>query len=414
MKNQNQTIQFTVIAMLLAMFSSCSNTNNTASQQGENGSFYTIPFDEIVKNKREVKLSEFASDIELIQLENTNEALLKDVENIEFTQDYILIKCWQQPILQFDRSGKFIQYIGAIGNGPGEYGSCMQMSIDEESERVYICSFNWDVLVYDFEGEFIKSINYQDHWFELIFWGRDSLFVSYAEPMMGNELNVFTELNEQDDTLQGIPNYILTDEAQLEYHGNLIDIQNYFYRYNNKLHLKSSYNDTVYTYNDKNKFAPKFLIDLGKYKLPEDLTYEKVWKRSMPDNLIWTSVYETPGYVFIPYGYHYDPDKPDLKNEERGCVLYNKNSKEGVAIEESKFGGFIDDFMGCPDFRPSVVNGNTAMMMVTALDMKEYLDSEDFREREVQFPEKKEELKQKNETLNEGDNNFLVVVTMGK
>jgi hypothetical protein len=46
--------------------------------------FYTIPFADIIKNQRQIKLSEVATEVEIIHLENIPEAMLGIFENIEF------------------------------------------------------------------------------------------------------------------------------------------------------------------------------------------------------------------------------------------------------------------------------------------------------------------------------------------
>ncbi len=49
---------------------------------------------------------------------------------------------------------------------------------------------------------------------------------------------------------------------------------------------------------------------------------------------------------------------------------------------------------------------------VTALDMKRYLDSEEFKNQQVKFPEQKEKLAQLNKTLKEDDKHFLMIARL--
>lgn len=411
MKHLNFRFQIKLL-LALVLIANFSCKQKADEEKGKGGTFFTIPFAEIIKNKRQVKLSEIAGDVKIIQLENIPEAMLGNVEDIEFTNDYIFVKFWQHPVLQFARNGKFIRNIGAKGSGPGEYGTCMKMSVDEKNKKIYIHTAEVSMLIFSFEGEHIKTFSYPalglQRYFNL--WSRDSMLVSYMEPFRGNESFVFIEHNEKGDTLQAIANHIYWDNN--DEFGNLSPFveQNFTYRFENRLHMKGCYNDTVYTYDENNKFVPGYLIDLGKHKLPEDLVYERKWKRPLPKDLIWTGVHETSDYIILPYGYHFDIDKPETKKEERGCVLFNKKTKKGLALDESKQGGFINDLNGGPDFRPIQANGNTAVMLLTALEMKEYLDSDQFKNQEAKFPGEKEKLIQLNRTLKEDDNHFVVVV----
>jgi hypothetical protein len=408
MKNLNFAFQFRLLfVLLLAASLSCKERTPK-----ETNSFYTIPFAEIIKNTREVKLSEFATDVEIIQFENTLEALFGRVEEIQLTKDYIFVNSGRSPVIQFFRNGKYVRHIGTTGRGPGEYDLCRALSIDEKNERIYIqANANQQIIVYNFDGEYIKNIQYPAMERLRNVWGRDSLLVSFQEPMEGNEPCVFMEHNEQGDTLQTVPNLIFWNNKEQYYNMYLIFLGS-FYRFDNKLHMKGWYNDTVYSYDENNRIVPQFFIDLKEHKLPDDLIYERKWTRPLPDDLCWTGVHETSNYIFIPYGYHFDIVNMKPSKEEEGCILYNKKTKEGVAVEETNAGGFIDDITGGPGFRPMVTNDTLAIMTVSAFDMKKYLDSDKFENQEVKFPEKKKELEQLANSLNENDNPVLMLVKL--
>lgn len=270
-------------------------------------------------------------------------------------------------------------------------------------------------MVYSFSGEYINTIKFPAlDFIKWWIWSRDSMLVSYLEPVSGNEPYVFIEHNAKGDTLQTIPNYIFydTESGAKPFHTSSFEEQNFSYRFENKLHLKGAYNDTVYSHDEKNQIKPKFLIELKQYKLPGDLIYERKWNRPMPDHLCWTGVHETSDFIFIPYGYHYNQNKPESQKEKKGFILYNKKSSEGLAIEESIEGGFIDDITGGPDFRPILTNDNTAFMLISALDLKKYLDSEQFKNKKVKNPAEKEKLEQLKKTININDNHFLVQVKL--
>ncbi|MDP3446172.1 MAG: 6-bladed beta-propeller [Ignavibacteria bacterium] len=411
MKNLKLTIQLRLLLVLI-LATSLSCNEKAKKENLKSNSFYTIPFAEIVKNKREVKLSEFATDVKFIQFENNSKALIGRVKEIQLTKDYIFVNSGKNPVIQFSRNGKYIRHIGTTGRGPGEYDICRALSIDEQNERIYIQSnATQSMLIFNFDGKFINAIKYPA--IERLYnvWSRDSLLLSFAEPMEGNEPYVFIEHNEQGDTLQTVPNHIFWNNKDKYYNIIFFTGLNCFYRFENQLHMKGWYNDTVYSYDENNKIVPKFFIDLKEHKIPDDLIYERKTIRSMPDDVCWVGVHETSNYVFIPYGYHFDMLKSSEEGkEEEGCILYNKKTKESVAIEETKQGGFINDVSGGPDFRPIVTNDTLAIMLVSALEMKRYLDSDKFKNQEVNFPDEKEKLNQLKKTIKEDDNHFLVLV----
>ena len=422
MKNQNYLFyaQFILICGLFTCVACQQKANNEKSRETteekvvETNVFYTIPFAEIIKNKHEVKLSEFATDVEIIQFDNTPKALLGRIQDIQLTNDYIFVEhSGNALITQFSRAGKYIRHIGKQGRGPKEYALCRKFSLDEKNERIYIQT-NWTrkILVYNFDGEYIKTVKYPAVERLYNVWSRDSLFISFSDQHTGSDPFLFVEHNEQGDTLQAISqhNFWNSDETSHSMVG--FSAQNSFYRFQNKLHMKSWYNDTVYTYNEKNKIVPKYFIDLKNHKIPDDLVYERKSTRPMPEDACWVGVHETENFIIIPYGYHYNIQSRKVLKKEEGCVLYNKKTKQGLAVKETKLGGFINDINGGPDFKPIATNDTLAVMAVSALDLKLFLDSDEFKNREVKFPEQKKDLNLLNQTLKEDDNSFLVVVKL--
>ena len=390
------------------------NKETSLEQAIEADAFYTIPFAEIIKDKHEVNLSEFASEVEIIQFENTPKALLGRVQDIQLTNDYIFVEhTGNKLITQFSRDGKYIRHIGTLGRGPKEYALCRKFSLDEKNERIYIQT-NWTrkILVYNFDGEYIKTVKYPAVERLYNVWSRDSLFISFSDQHTGSDPFLFVEHNEQGDTLQAISQHNFWNSDETSHSMVSFWGQNSFYRLNNKLHMKSWYNDTVYTYDVTNKLVPQYFIDLKNHKIPDDLVYERKSTRPMPEDARWIGVHETENFIFIPYGYHYNIQTREVLKEEEGCVLYNKKTKQGLAVKETKLGGFINDLNGGPDFKPTYTNDTLAVMAVSALDMKLFLDSDEFKNREVKFPEQKELLKQLNQTLKEDDNSFLVLVKL--
>ncbi len=420
MKTKLVTFQFFLAVLFcIVLCNACQEKNKTHRTEDEttnekNNSFYTIPFAEIIKTKREVKLSEFANNVTIIPFENTPKALLGNLQDIQLTNDYIFVEhSGNDLVTQFSRNGKYIRHIGKLGRGPKEYALCRKFSLDEKNKRIYIQT-NWTrkILVYNFDGEYIKTIKYPAVERLYNVWSRDSLFISFSDQHTGTDPFLFIEHNEQGDTLQTIPQHNFWDQNETSHSMVGFSGQNSFYRFQNKLHMKGWYNDTVYSYNETNSIVPKYFIDLKNHKIPDDLVYERKSTRPMPEDACWAGVHETSGFIFIPYGYHYIIQSRKQLKKEEGCVLYNKKTKQGVAVKESKLGGFVNDISGGPDFKPTSTNDTLAFMAVSALDMKLYLDSDKFKNMEVLLPEKKEELVQLNKSLKEDDNHFLILARL--
>jgi len=421
MKVQNfrPLLQFFGIVLLIVLISCQSkstekNKSKDPEKQVESNSFFTIPFAEIIKHKREVPLSEIAESVEFIPLENTAESMIGNVMDVKLTKDFIFVKHnGTRLITQFSNDGKFIRHIGTEGRGPKEYGLARMFSLDEKNQMIYIHT-NWTrkILVYNFDGEYVKTLKFGNIGRGHFTWSRDNFLVSFSEPHLGNEPNIFIETNFQGDTMQTTKNHIFWDKKgersfTVSYWG-----RNAFYWAENKLHMKGWYNDTVYTYNDMNEFVPKFFVDLGEHKIPDDLIPEKMSQQPLHKKYYWVGLNESKNYVFIRFGEHMDLINREKQLEE-GCIIYDKRSGKGKALKNDNGEcGFLNDFRGGPNFKPLFSNDTLIFVDVSALDMKTHLDSNEFKNLEVKFPDQKEKLAELNRTLKEDDNHFLMLAKL--
>lgn len=378
----------------------------------KSSAFFTIDFAEIIEHKRKVLLSEIAEDVEFIEFENSGKALLGNVLDIQLTPEFIFIRHSGSRLLtQFNRDGKFIRHIGTEGRGPKEYNLMRTFSLDEEKRLIYIQT-NWTqkILVYNFKGEYIRTIKSPTATRLCNVWSRDSFMVSYSPPDFGNNLYSFIETSFSGDTTQKIKNHILWDKKENRSVTTSYWGRNEFYRVEGKLNMKDWYNDTVYTYNSENKIVPKFFIDLKEHKIPDDLIPEKMSGKPLPGQFYWVGVNESKDYIFIRYGLH---GFRKTGEGEYGCVLFNKKIKDGVALKNhGEEYGFVNDLNGGPDFKPRYSNDSLVFVDISALDMKLYLNSEKFTNQEVRFPERKEKLKDLGKTLKEDDNHFLMTINL--
>lgn len=406
----------------------CHSKNEQRNKSGDiraNSSFYTIDFPAILENKREVPVSEIAENITYVPLESTGESALGRIQDVKLTRDYIFIHAFGTPLLaQFDKEGNFLRYIGKIGKGPEEYDLIRQFSVDEKTGFIYIQP-NWirNIQVYSFTGKFVKTIKLnRDE--RAIVWCRDSSFMCYSEPLIGNEEYVFKEINSAGEIIQTVKNYYPWKDPppfgrSMSYRG-----QHFFYNLGNRLHFKGVYNNTVYTYNQNSKIIPKFSVDLGKYKLPEEMIFERGLVRRIPPKYLWASVNESEGYVFIYYS-AYDTDDPQGPGHglpEAGYMIYDKKKAKGTSIlsADGKMilfndigdWGFINDFDGGPELIPEFVKDSLAFRFISSIAMKEYLTSDEFLNSTPKDRTKKTMLINQMAGLKETDNDILMIAKL--
>ncbi|GHT67439.1 hypothetical protein AGMMS50239_30610 [Bacteroidia bacterium] len=107
-----------------------------------------------------IPLSELTEELQILKLDDADAALVKET-NVEISDNYILVKGEQQiPYKLFDKkTGKFLNNIGAFGQGPNEYRNVYDQQIDELNNRIYLLPWQTrKILVYDLNGKALDPI----------------------------------------------------------------------------------------------------------------------------------------------------------------------------------------------------------------------------------------------------------------
>lgn len=403
-----------IILIILALLTfGCHSKNNQKEELAEippENTFFTINIPDLLKKQREVYLSEIADSIEYIHLETSQKSLIDFISDAKFTKDYFFIRQSRGTLVQFDWSGKFMRNIGRIGRGPEEYGMIREFSIDELHRKIYIQSnSNRIIQVYSFEGEYFKTIRFPED-FGYIVWSRDSLLMCFDEPTRGGEKNIFVERNSKGEILQSVRNdFFWQNNNRMSYSAGY-SLRNVYYRFNNQLHFKGWYNDTVYTFDSNNKIVPKYFIDLGNSKLPNNLRTEVTGEIVSSPEYYWASAKESLRYFFIVYSTFATVDG---RSYNHGLIFYDKLIMDGNTLKSKKWNmEFINDLDGGPDFYPEYVNDSIAFCFISASRMKKYLETDDFQNTASKKQEQKRMLKIKFKGLDESDNSIIMRIKL--
>jgi hypothetical protein len=398
--------------LICSLILACKSNKSETLITHDESHFLTLDFPSMLENKREITVSQIAENIKYIPLETNSNSLIDRIMDAKFTREFIFIKDSKNGLMQFTRDGKFIQKVGMRGKGPGEYLFMRNFSIDEKNRLIYLQSNEkQEILIYSFKGDYLKSIPFNLEVYK-INWVRDSIFMSFSEPVTGNEKYVFMELNSNGDTLQTIPNYYhwnynLPFQRTIVYN-NRTD----FYLFENRLHFKGWYNDTVYTYNDRDQIVSIYFINLKEYKLPDELRVEKGSKQTNSSRYFWDCVTETRKYIIIKYSSYFNP----LEETEitTGYIMYNKEDKSGYNIEchDCNEQGFKNDFDGGPLITPDYVNDSTLFRFIDAWELNQYIKSKEFLESKPIHPDLKEHLKNQFLKTTENQNPILMEIEL--
>lgn len=131
-----------------------------------NDNLHILSIDSVnIKNK--IDLSSIFKKVNHIILENTEEALLGRISQLEIYEDkiFILDAVIAKALFMFNKEGKFIGKIGRLGQGPGEYISPSSFSINKEKNELYLYDFDQQKInKYDLlSNKFIKSVRFSNN-----------------------------------------------------------------------------------------------------------------------------------------------------------------------------------------------------------------------------------------------------------
>lgn len=102
-------------------------------------------------NQSTLPASTFIDNFEYVLLEYTNQSLIGNIRKIELSDSSILIMDGNKKLLHFNIHGQFLNEIGSIGKGPGEYINILDFSIYDDKVWVFD---GWNIKVYEKDGTF--------------------------------------------------------------------------------------------------------------------------------------------------------------------------------------------------------------------------------------------------------------------
>ena len=141
----------------------CSGNKKENTLQDEEGTPVINLSSDNVSKVALLPLSEAAAKVEIVSLEVTDESLIGEITKMKVTDSDIWVKHYKDNhVLRFSRSGKFLNKVGKVGQGPEEYIRMADFFVDENTKEVYIQTTIVGVKVYDYEGNQLLKLGGAD------------------------------------------------------------------------------------------------------------------------------------------------------------------------------------------------------------------------------------------------------------
>lgn len=381
---------------------------DSALEQKSRTTLQSIDIVANMNNYKQANLSQFISDIKYIPLETNNEALLRVTSNFDISDKSIVITDATSCML-YDLSGHYIKKFGTKGRGPEEYQYISNLTISNDKKILFtslqdLFEFNIDGSFSRKYQSFIDPKNYLSNW-HLV---DDSLLICVFDNLSGKEEFKALLVSKNGAIKQRFRNY-----EELENKGSrMFNGIPKTYEFNKSVYLKEQFNDTLFSLNKNYELIPQYTFNLGKLKMPPDVrTVFSEWTKRTNDYVFINEIFQTPDYLFLNVNL-------GNKGSSKALGVFNKKSREFFFSQTPNTenplmkAGFINDIDAGPMFFPGkMINDYTMAMIIEAKQLKDYANSNDFKNNVPKYPEKKKQFEGLAKSLNEFDNPVLMLVT---
>ena len=429
--------------LLIGVFVLLGCSSNKKQEPISKSGVPVINLSEDVSTVPSLLLSEAAEKLEIVPLEMTDESVLSDITEMQVTDHNIWIDHGREfYIYRFSRSGKFLNKIGSIGQGPGEYTTYSTFLVDEDKKEVYIIANTNGVLAYDFEGNFKRKIVDIQTILQLFSSVYDQYILNNQKffatqnfalyrPIDKDSLWSFVSLGDdfQKKKYFKNPAHVGREEQIIANRANMDRMVNYWREYltsmdtyNAQLTLKYPDTDTIYCYDDAtNQLSPQYAIFTDEEKGDYEATHLWFKDRKSFDYFSIFSYYPTKDFVYLigskgeeVYTYCYNKKDGSVRLQKRQSAITERDVPWfSFPLRQMKRDFVLDNDLGGGDFTvDSRSSGKYWIDILEPSGDENWIDIDQIKSSTVIDESKKKELIQVLESATEDSNPILMIATL--
>ena len=430
-----------ILLLLIITLLGCSS--NKKQEPISKSGVPVINLSEDVSTVPSLLLSEAAEKLEIVPLEMTDESVLSDITEMQVTDHNIWIDHGREfYIYRFSRTGKFLNKIGSIGQGPGEYTTYSTFLVDEDKKEVYIIANTNGVLAYDFEGNFKRKIVDIQMILQLFSSPYDQYILNNQKffatqnfglyrPIDKDSLWSFVSLGDdfQKKKYFKNPAHVGREEQIIANRANMDRMVNYWREYltsmdtyNAQLTLKYPDTDTIYCYDDAtNQLLPQYAIFTDEEKGDYEATHLWFKDRKAFDYFSIKSYYPTKDFIYLVgskgeevYTYCYNKKDGSVRLQKRQSAITERDVPWfSFPLRQMKRDFVLDNDLGGGDF--TVDSRSSGKYWIDILEPggdENWIDIDQIKSSTVIDESKKKELIQVLESATEDSNPILMIATL--
>ena len=305
---------FTLLFVII-LICSCSVTKNNNKDQV----FEIIDFENSLNNSNAIKtyISEIADEIEYIELETKRNNIIGKIGDIKIHGDtLVILDSTTKELLLFNKKGQFLNKIGSIGKGPGEYVQITTWDIDQQNKSILLYDNKLQKFIkFSMNGILLEERKTDFRPMSIRFSNNSDLFLFHPVPFNVVYGNGFS-FQLLDSRWNNIKELLVHNIDEIKN----TDIMTWkkIYNFHDSLTYWESYYDTIYRIKSQ-RVIPKFIINLGRKKIPRNIARNAAsWNANFTKYDILYNVFETNKLMFFEVS----------RNGIYRKFIYNKYNKD--------------------------------------------------------------------------------------
>lgn len=334
------------IVLLISLLAACVKEESKKSLPTENKPPFLIEVEKAREIREVVFLSDFASKIEYIQPEASEQSLIGRNAHFYITADHLISTAFRQ-ILLFDReSGSFIKEVSQYGQGPDQYRNTYPyLHFNEQSQAIYAKSNGKKMIGLDVSGNTALEFQYPmddrtlvDAFAQLA----PDLFVGYHsnyDCKQDIKLVIFNGNGEVLNTYKNHLTCVNDNPGSISFDFT----EGTFYHWNKKVFFKENFNDTLFQVS-RDLLQTRAIFDCGESSLPYE-DKKNLESGSWQAYFSISGVDETKDFIFFNMSFR----------GENHSAYYDKVSDITKVVDpkDSKNHRFSNDIDGFLPFKAS-------------------------------------------------------------
>lgn len=361
-----------------------------------------IDLEKGIRLTENLPVSEIATNIQYIPLETNMKCLLGQSPRIQLTDHFIFIATDMEHLYRFSKNGKFLNEIGRVGKGPGEYIQMINYLIDEKAQHIYAndTPFGGKVICYNFEGKFLREFKVKTNSMMFEFIDDYIMFQNqfYTHANGNKQADEIVIIDKKGKLIQSFPS---TTDPSRKYGISLIPALGYISH--NEFHYKAPYCDTVFTVSNLKIKTPKYYFDMGHMGRP--LEADEFRNTKIKNKVAVMDMIETPGSLFLTC----------TGEKHRQGIIYNKIDQSITNVVNIDKTGFEEDISCGLPFWPSLYcdsrNEKLLVDFVFPQDLIAHVQT-DYYKQKLNSSTQARTLKEICAKMKESDNLVIRIVTL--